>query len=134
MYKKLGSLSNESVQKATGHDWAYWIKAIDALGGAKMTHKEIAAKLNGDRLIESGWWAQGVTVGYEYAKGRRTSGDKMPIPKELKAAFSTRPALKKAFAALSPTQKREYIESVSDAKQPETRARRVKRIVSKLLE
>lgn len=60
---------------ATGKSWEEWIKTIDGFGGAKMSHQEIASKLSQDGLIKSSWWAQSVTVGYEYAKGRRITGE-----------------------------------------------------------
>ncbi len=67
-------ISNEAVLKATGKDWDAWITLIDKAGAEEMSHKEIAALLTDEGHIESFWWAQTVTVGYEYAKGRRVKG------------------------------------------------------------
>ena len=39
-----------------------------------MPHKEIARLLFEKGYIENGWWGQMVTVGYEYARGRRIVG------------------------------------------------------------
>lgn len=75
MSDKLGSISNETITTATGKSWEEWIDVIDNFGGAEMSHKEIAAKLLDEDYLESGWWAQSVTVGYEYAKGRRVKGE-----------------------------------------------------------
>jgi hypothetical protein len=47
------------------------------------------------------------------------------VPADLRAALAEDPAAKEAFAALSYTHRREYVEWVEEAKRPETRARRV---------
>lgn len=65
-----GNMSSEAVKKATGRDWDEWLKLLDEAGAQEMDHKSIAAWLN-ENHIESGWWAQSVTVGYEQARGMR---------------------------------------------------------------
>jgi uncharacterized protein YndB with AHSA1/START domain len=67
-------ISDEAVQKATGKGWNEWFQIIDRAGGAEMNHKEIARHLY-DREGVSGWWSQCVTVGYEFARGRRVTGE-----------------------------------------------------------
>lgn len=67
-------ISNESIKAKTGRGWAEWIKVIDGLGGADMTHKEIVQKLYEKSLGTNGWWRQSITVGYEKIKGRRVLG------------------------------------------------------------
>ena len=47
------------------------------------------------------------------------------VPADLRAALAEDPAAKEAFAALSYTHRREYVEWIAEAKRPETRARRV---------
>lgn len=49
----------------------------------------------------------------------------LPLPDEMKEAFKLDPGLKKAFGALSQACQREYVEYVSEAKQPATRHRRM---------
>lgn len=73
MHDKLNNVSAAAVKKATGEDWDSWIEKIDKFGGEKLSHKEIARRLESGGL--DGWWAQMVTVGYEYAKGRRVVGE-----------------------------------------------------------
>lgn len=75
LIEKLGKISNDTVMQATGKEWKEWVEIIDNEGGATMTHKEIARMLFEKKYIESGWWCQSVTVGYEYAKGRRVVGE-----------------------------------------------------------
>ena len=47
------------------------------------------------------------------------------IPADLRAAFAEVPEAKAAFAGMSFTHRREYVEWVEEAKRPETRARRI---------
>jgi uncharacterized protein YndB with AHSA1/START domain len=68
-------ITSEAVVKATGKNWDEWVKIIDKEGGDKMSHKEIARMLYDKGYVKSGWWCQSVTVGYEYAKGRRSVGE-----------------------------------------------------------
>lgn len=71
------NISDEAVAKATGRDWAEWFELLETAGAAEMSHKEIAAWLIDAGHIEpdNGWWAQAVTVGYEYDSGRRVKGE-----------------------------------------------------------
>lgn len=67
-------VSDDAVKKATGKTWDEWIARLDRLGAEKMTHSQIARMLHDGKHIQSDWWCQMVTVGYEYAKRRRTVG------------------------------------------------------------
>ena len=62
--------SDEALVRRTGHDWAYWYRALDAWGAKDRPHPEIARFLNSDLGVD-GWWAQELTVRYEMAVGRR---------------------------------------------------------------
>ena len=67
-------LSDEAIKNGSGKTWAEWVEILDAWGAAEKPHKEIAwyvADLGVD-----GWWAQGVTVGYERIKGLREHGQR----------------------------------------------------------
>jgi uncharacterized protein YndB with AHSA1/START domain len=66
-------ISDAAVKKATGKDRAQWFALLDKAGAKKMSHKEIAQWLQ-DNHIKKGWWAQMVTVEYEYARGKRVIG------------------------------------------------------------
>lgn len=73
-------ISSEAVKKATGKGWDEWVSLLDKAGMADMSHKEIAQWMYEKYGDENkggfgGWWCQGVTVGYEYAKGRRKVGE-----------------------------------------------------------
>ncbi len=71
-----------------------------------------------------------VSVTIDLDKEPRT----VPLPVDLRKALEAEPDAKKAFAALSFTHRREYVEWVEEAKRPETRARRVAGTVERVLE
>lgn len=67
-------ISDDAVRKATGRSWAEWVVELDAAGAAALTHPAIARLLLDSYRLDNAWWRQSVTVGYEYAKGRRQLG------------------------------------------------------------
>ncbi len=63
-------MSDEAIQRGTGKTWDEWFALLDAWGGTDQTHTEIARYVHDEYGVE-GWWAQGVAVGYERARGIR---------------------------------------------------------------
>jgi uncharacterized protein YdeI (YjbR/CyaY-like superfamily) len=55
----------------------------------------------------------------------RAPKPELPVPPDLLAALQTQPAAKSAFAALSPSHRREYLEWILGAKRHATRAARI---------
>jgi uncharacterized protein YndB with AHSA1/START domain len=74
-HDKINNVSTEAVELATGRDWDDWIEFIDGSGGERMDHRQIVVLLANAGGVDSGWWQQMVTVGYEHAKGRRVTGE-----------------------------------------------------------
>jgi hypothetical protein len=79
-------VSDDSVKRATGRDWAEWRRVLDAAGANKMKHADIARMVHdrfdgGDPSTSSGsaqrsnagWWSQMVAVGYERLSGLRAA-------------------------------------------------------------
>jgi hypothetical protein len=66
-------LGDRAMVQATGKTWNEWYEALDTAGAASWSHPQIAGWV-ADRHGVSGWWAQGVTVGYEQARGIRRPG------------------------------------------------------------
>jgi hypothetical protein len=62
--------SDEVIRSNTGREWDEWFALLDAWGAVERPHPEIARWLNEEHGV-SGWWAQGVTVAYEQARGLR---------------------------------------------------------------
>jgi hypothetical protein len=67
-------MSNDAIQRGSGKTWAEWRELLDAWGAAEKPHDEIARHV--EELGVDGWWAQGVTVGYERMIGRRGVGER----------------------------------------------------------
>ena len=63
-------MSDEAIRKGTGKGWDDWFRILDEWDATARSHTEIARYVNGEHGID-GWWAQGVTVGYERARGMR---------------------------------------------------------------
>lgn len=71
--RRADSKSDEALTRATGRAWADWYALLDAVGAAAWKHAAIAQWLHETHAVD-GWWAQGITVGYEQARGLRAPG------------------------------------------------------------
>jgi hypothetical protein len=67
--------SDEVVRSNTGRTWDEWFALLDAWGAVERPHPEIARWLGQEHGV-GGWWAQGVTVAYEQARGLRAPGQR----------------------------------------------------------
>lgn len=65
-----GQVNDEAARKKTGHGLDHWFAVLDAFGGATKGHTAAAAHLYKDHGVP-GWYAQGITVAYERARGLR---------------------------------------------------------------
>lgn len=65
-----GAVGEAAVLKKTGHGFDHWFAALDAFGAAQKGHTATARHLYGDHGVP-GWYAQGITVAYERARGLR---------------------------------------------------------------
>ena len=74
-YATVAGMSDAKLKEKTGCNWERWVKALDRLGAAEMSHREIAALVN-EKYKVDGWWSQTVTVGYERIKGLRARGQR----------------------------------------------------------
>ena len=64
---------------------------------------------------------------------RTRGGRAVPeLPDDARAALDEVPAARAAWDRLAPSHRREHVEAILDAKKPETRARRIARMVEKL--
>ncbi|HEU4849441.1 MAG TPA: hypothetical protein VFS93_03430 [Terrimesophilobacter sp.] len=69
------NMSDERMLEATGRVRADWHALLDAAGARDWAHPQIARWLVEEHGVD-GWWAQGVTVGFEQAIGRRLPGQR----------------------------------------------------------
>lgn len=68
-------ISDERLVAATGRSRKDWFKALDQAGAQEWDHAHIARWLGGKQDVDA-WWAQSVTVDYEYSRGLRIPGQK----------------------------------------------------------
>ena len=123
-------ISEEAIQMKTGRSSEEWYALLDQWGAPDKGHTAIARYLE-QELGVSPWWAQTLTVRYEYARGLR---QELTMPDELRDALAQNPAAQAAFDRLSRSHQREHMEHVATAKKPETRARRVEQTFQRLLQ
>lgn len=69
------TVGDERVVAATGRTRAEWFALLDDAGARAWDHGHIARWLGGKHDVD-GWWAQGVTVAYEQARGKRAPGQR----------------------------------------------------------
>lgn len=74
-YAKLAGMSDAALKAATGCTWERWVKALDHARAHEWPHKKIAEYVY-EKFKIDGWWAQGVTVGYERIRGLRQIGQR----------------------------------------------------------
>lgn len=72
---ELAGLSTEAVQRATGHDWTWWLDTLDAAGFRTGEHREITRYVEATFDI-SAWWTQSAVIGYERIVGLREIGQR----------------------------------------------------------
>jgi hypothetical protein len=63
-------ISDDSVLRRTGKGWSEWLEVLDECGAAERGHTASARHLR-DSYGVSPWWAQAITVRYEYERGLR---------------------------------------------------------------
>jgi len=68
-------ISDQAIRGSTGRDWSEWFATLDAWEGHQRDHRDIAAWLGREHGVDS-WWAQGITVAYEQARGKRAPGQR----------------------------------------------------------
>lgn len=68
-------MSSEAVSAATGKTWEQWFELLDGQGAVSWSHQKIARWLDSETDM-GGWWAQGITIGYEQEHGLRIPGQR----------------------------------------------------------
>jgi hypothetical protein len=71
-----GSVSDAKAREKTGHGLDHWFAVLDQFGGVEKGHTASARHLHDDHGVP-GWYAQGITVAYERARGARTLNQRM---------------------------------------------------------
>lgn len=68
-------VSSAALAAGTGRGWDEWFVILDAWGATGHDHAAIARHLVTEHGVD-GWWAQGITVGYEQERGLRQPGQR----------------------------------------------------------
>lgn len=63
-------IRDESVKAKTGKVWDEWFKTLDVWGGEEKGHTQTAKHLR-EQYGLSSWWAQAITIRYEWERGLR---------------------------------------------------------------
>lgn len=74
-YAELAGMSDAVIRDKTGCTWDRWVRTLDRLGAAEMSHRDVA-RLVSEKFKTGDWWSQTVTVGYERIKGLRARGQR----------------------------------------------------------
>jgi hypothetical protein len=119
---KLGGGGRPKVVATVGE--YQWRSSIAKMGGGYWLG--VSAKVRAEAGVQGGQTLD-VTVVLDTAE--RT----VAVPEDLAAALDQAPAAKAVFIGLSYSHQRRYVEHIGEAKQPETRARRVARTVEMLV-
>lgn len=67
------NISEDRLREATGRTRGQWHELLDAQNATTWKHPQIASWLVDTHGVD-GWWAQGITVGYEQERGMRLPG------------------------------------------------------------
>src|SRR5690606_40246744 len=68
-------VGSDTVAERTGRPREEWHGLLDAAGATSWTHKQIADLLVTEHGVD-GSWSQGITVGYQQARGMRLPGQR----------------------------------------------------------
>ena len=104
-YAALAGMSDDAVKAKTGRDWGEWVRALDAIGAAAMSHRDIARRVR-DEFGAGDWWGQTVTVGYERIRGLRAIGQRRAGSWEAAKSRTYPVPLTALYAAWADTKKR----------------------------
>ena len=98
--------SDEVIRRNTGRAWDGWFALLDAWGAARRPHPEIARWLVDEHGV-GGWWAQGVTVAYEQARGLREPGQRRGGLYEVSATKTVNVPVERLYEAFADPELRE---------------------------
>jgi hypothetical protein len=100
-------MSDEAVLAATGTHPDAWFARLDAAGAAGWAHPAIARWLQDDQGV-TGWWAQGITIRYEQARGLRVPGERSDGSFAVSASKTVDGALDAVYSAMVDAFSAEY--------------------------
>jgi hypothetical protein len=100
------TMSDASFVKKTGHDLAHWFAVLDKFGAVEKGHTAAARHLYEDHKVD-GWYAQGITVSYERARGVRAMNQRCDGAFEVSASKVVTASSKQLVKAFKDRRERE---------------------------
>lgn len=103
-------MTEASIRKGTGKGWDDWFRILDGWDATSHTHTQIARYVSGEHGVD-GWWSQGVTVGYERARGMRARNQRPGLGFEVSVSKTIdMPALETWRAFVEPKRRAEWLD------------------------
>lgn len=94
------NVGDDAVERATGTTRDGWFALLDEAGAAEWKHQAIASWLVAEHGVDP-WWAQGVTVAYEQARGIRRPGQRQDGTFEVSVTRTVAAEVEPALRALA---------------------------------
>lgn len=66
---EIRDISDETVRQNTGRKWQQWIDKLDDWGMRKISGHDMMVKFLIAQYRLSPWWAQAITIRYEWERG-----------------------------------------------------------------
>lgn len=95
-------ISDDRLREATGRTRDEWHRILADAGAQEWDHKAVARWLVTEHSVD-GWWAQGITVGYEHARGTRRPGQSVDGTFSVSASKTVRATKAAALQAVIET-------------------------------
>jgi hypothetical protein len=107
-----GAVSDDKVRERTGHGLDHWFAVLDRFGGVEKGHTASARHLFEAHKVP-GWYAQGITVAYERARGVRVLNQRCDGEYEVSVSKVLPAGTAEAIQALTDTRvRRRWTEGV----------------------
>ncbi len=106
-----GSVSDATSLEKTGHDLAHWFDVLDRFGAVEKGHTAAARHLNESHQV-AGWYAQGITVAYERARGVRAVNQRGDGAYEVSVSKVVSGSATDVIAAFKATSRRRWMKGV----------------------
>jgi hypothetical protein len=113
--KTKGGLSEAKSRERTGHGLDHWFDVLDRFGGIAKGHTACARHLFADHNVD-GWYAQGITVAFERARGARAANQRCDGEYEVSVSKVVSATTADVIAALTNKRtRRRWTESIDPA-------------------
>lgn len=106
-----GSVSDATALEKTGHGLAHWFDVLDRFGAVGKGHTAAARHLHDAHQV-AGWYAQGITVAYERARGVRALNQRGDGAYEVSVSKVVSGSARDVIAAFSANDRRRWMKGV----------------------